>query len=54
MRIVESDLSLPMATKYSSQTPYGFTDGFPVLKISGVIRQAIKKTLAANKPKNMM
>jgi len=43
-----------MATKYCSQTPYCFMNGFPILKIRASLRQVVSQVLSINKPKKMM
>jgi len=50
----ETDQTLSMVIKYSSQTPYTVMNSFPVLRIPTATRNALNKILLENKPEPML
>ncbi len=50
----ETDQTLCMSIKYTSRTPSGFMNGFPVLRMPGTKRNAVSKIMANNKPESML
>jgi hypothetical protein len=50
----ETDQTLSMVIKYSSQTPFTIMNSFPVLRVPAGIRNALSKILLENKPESML
>ncbi len=45
---------MPMAIKFSAQTPYCAVNGFPVLRMPSALRGKVYELMQANKPDNML
>jgi len=52
--LIETDLSIPMAIKFSSHTPYCSMNGFPVFRMEAKIRRKLKRILIKYKPSDML
>ena len=51
---IDTDSSIPMAIKFSSQNPYCSMNGFPVFRMSSKIRKNIKNQLIKYKPNEIL
>lgn len=50
----ETDQTLAMSIKYSSQAPYTAMNGFPILRVPTSMRESLSKIMADNKPESML